>query len=74
MQENLGKKLPEEAAGARGRWLTPVLSDLEHILRDVDGRWELLAQLAREIEGLPNYSGENVRLRLNEYKRRSDRN
>ena len=56
---------------AKRRWLTPVLADLEQILHEVDGRWELLAQLVRELEELESTTGEKVRLRLAEFNRRA---
>jgi len=62
-----------QASGARRHWLTPVLADLDEILRDVDGRWGVLAQLVRELEQKPQYSAEKVRLRVTDYRRRRDR-
>ena len=47
---------------------------VEEVLHAVDGRWELLARLVREIEGLPTYTGEAVRSRLNQFVERSHRN
>lgn len=71
MEASFGKKLDQVTKGAGRHWLTPILSDLEVILRDLPYRWELLAQLVREIEKKPSYTAEKVRSRVHEFRHRS---
>ena len=70
-EENLGKKLAERRAGRPVHWFTPILSDVEEILRDVPDHLELLAQLVREIEDKKHYTAEDVRSRLRDYQRKT---
>jgi hypothetical protein len=65
-----GVRCPQ-TSGARRRWLTPVLADLDEILQDVEARWEMLAQLVRELEAMPRYDSATVRMRVTEYRRRN---
>ena len=74
LEARLGRWAGRTRSGAPGHWLTPILNHLEEILHDIPGRWKLLAQLVRETEKMLSCSGENVRSRVNEFRRRSHRN
>ena len=73
LEENFETRPRAEGAGAPRQWLTPILAEMEEVLHGVDGHWKLLAQLVREIEKKPSYTGEAVRSRLNDFMRRSNR-